>query len=200
MCLACGRLDAGRLCRKCLWELRPAAERFVPGVGTVRSAHLHSGPARTLVHHLKYRGIAAAAEILASAMAPLVPDGVRLMPVPRVTWRLIRYGVDPARELALALARQTGVGVDFRLRPPLWGRPRAGGEHGFAPRFRLAAPASGEPLLLVDDVVTTGATLAAAAALLVDVAGAITATAAAGRVGSHDSAPAVTSSSNARGD
>ncbi|HSJ34002.1 MAG TPA: hypothetical protein VLB85_03015 [Acidimicrobiia bacterium] len=175
--------------------MRPAAERLVPGVGTVRSAHLHSGPARTLVHHLKYRGIAAAAEALAESMAPLVSDGVRLMPVPRVTWRLVRYGVDPARELALALARQTGVGVDLLLRPPLWGRPRAGGEHGFAPRFRRKSSGSGQPLLLVDDVVTTGATLAAAASLLTEVVGAVTATAAAGRVGASNAVAAVTSSS-----
>jgi predicted amidophosphoribosyltransferase len=167
-------------------------------VGLVRSAHVHAGPARALVHGLKYRGIAAAAGILAEAMSPLVPDGTVLVPVPRVTWRLIRYGVDPARELALELSRRTGSRVASPLRAPLWGRPRAGREHGFAPGFRVTATAAGLPVLLVDDVVTTGATLAAAAHLLPGVYGAVTATAAPGRAGSV--AAAVTSRSSPPGD
>lgn len=170
------------------------------GVGLVRSAHLHAGPARALVHHLKYRGIAAAAGILADSMVPLVPDGVVLVPVPRVTWRLIRYGVDPARELAAELSRRTGSRLVSPLRPPPWGRPRAGREHGFAPRFRLVRPVSPPLLLLVDDVVTTGTTLAAAADLLPGVVGAVTATAAAGHGGSRSLSQKVTSSSVPRDD
>lgn len=170
------------------------------GVGLVRSAHVHAGPARVLVHQLKYRGIAAAAGILAESMVPLVPDGVALVPVPRVTWRLIRYGVDPARELAAELARRTGSKLVSPLRGPLWGRPRAGREHGFAPRFRVVRPVSPLPLLLVDDVVTTGTTLAAAAGLLPGVVGAVTASAAAGRAGSRSLLHEVTSSSISRND
>ena len=150
------------------------------GVGLIRSAHVHAGPARALVHQLKYRGIAAAAGILAESMTPLIPGGVVLVPVPRVRWRLIRYGVDPARELAAELSRRTGSTLVSPLRAPPWGRPRAGGEHGFAPRFRVVQPVPPLPLLLVDDVVTTGTTLAAAAHLLPGVAGAVTATSAVG--------------------
>lgn len=195
-CLGCGRLYRDRLCERCRWALRPAPERAVVGVGLVRSAHAHAGPARVLVHHLKYRGIAAAAGLLAQAMAPLVPEGAVLVPVPRVTWRLVRYGVDPARELALELSRRTGAVVATPLRPPLWGRPRAGREHGFAPSFRLTTTLPDSELLLVDDVVTTGATLAAAARLLPGVAGAITATSAASRSRLHGVAVDVTSSSS----
>jgi predicted amidophosphoribosyltransferase len=146
----------------------------------VRSAYLHAGPARSLVHHLKYRGVVAAARLLAEGMVELIPEGVVLVPVPRVTWRRLRYGVDPARELVTQLGQLSGRPVRSLLSPPVWGRARAGGVHGFAPRFHLRAPVPPLPALLVDDVVTTGTTLAVAASLLPEVAGAITATASVG--------------------
>lgn len=181
VCLGCRRLFDGPLCRECRLALRRAPDRPVPGVGAVRSAFLHAGPARSLVHHLKYRGVAAAARLLAEGMAELIPEGVVLVPVPRVTWRRLRYGVDPARELVTRLGQLSGCPVRCLLRPPVWGRARAGGVHGFAPRFQLRASVPPSPALLVDDVVTTGTTLAVAASLLPEVAGAITATASVGR-------------------
>lgn len=181
VCLGCRRLFEGPLCGRCRLELRRAPDRPVPGVGAVRSAYLHAGPARSLVHHVKYRGVVAAARLLAEGMAELIPEGVVLVPVPRVTWRRLRYGVDPALELVTQLGRLGGHPVHSPLRPPVWGRARAGGFHGFAPRFHLRGPVPPSPVLLVDDVVTTGTTLAVAASLLPEVAGAITATASVGR-------------------
>ncbi len=176
LCLSCQRPGSTGLCRTCRLWLRNAPERYEPGVGTVRSAYAHQGVARTLVHHLKYRGVIAAGRILAAAMARDVPDGVILVPVPRVMWRHLRYGVDPARELASALGAITGSAVVEGLAPPWLGRARAGGSHGFAPRFRLSKTIPGA-VLLVDDVVTTGITLATAAAHFPGVVGAVTATA-----------------------
>lgn len=142
----------------------------------VRAGFVHEGVARLLVHHLKYRGVVAAGRILARAMAGLVPAGVELVPVPRVGYRRLRYGVDPAVELAAALASISGCPVGQYLAAPWWGRARAGGAHGFAPRFR-ARGAPRRPVILVDDVVTTGTTLATAAVRLPGVVGAVTATA-----------------------
>ncbi|CAN5877278.1 hypothetical protein BH23ACT5_BH23ACT5_13870 [soil metagenome] len=148
----------------------------------VRPALLHTGPARTLVHLLKYRGILAAAEELAHHMAPMVSGGSVLVPVPRLRWRVVKYGVDPALELAAALSRVTGARAARLLRASVFGRSRADGAHGFSPRYRLAGPVSYPSLVLVDDVVTTGTTVAAAARILDVPLEAVAATSGGGRV------------------
>lgn len=131
----------------------------------VRAAFDHVGVARDLVHRLKYEGSAAVADVLAASVAPLVPDGTRaLIPVPRVIARRWRYGVDPALELALAVARRASLRVVRALSPMLWTPRRAGpaGASRGAPRFTVVSPVPAGSVL-VDDVVTTGTTLAAAA-------------------------------------
>ncbi len=182
MCLGCGRLGRVPLCAPCRRSLRVAPERFLPGVGVVRAGFLHQGVARHLVHVLKYRGVVAAARVLAETTSPELQQGAVLVPVPRVTWRRVRYGIDPALELAGAVAAVTGSRVLRLLGPPLWGRRRAGHDHGTAPRFRLRSPSeppgSRSHVILVDDVVTTGATLQSAARTVGGCAGALTATSA----------------------
>lgn len=153
-------------------------DRFGTGL-PVASAFLHTGPARRLVHRLKYEGIVAAGDVLAAAMVSLLPSAASsLVPVPRAAARRIRYGIDPGVILARLLAHRTGLPVIAGLRPAMWWPHHAGaGREGRnPPRFhsRVDIPAGA---VLVDDVVTTGATLRAA----LDVSGAtysLTATAA----------------------
>ncbi|HLE38064.1 MAG TPA: hypothetical protein VJA44_00210 [Acidimicrobiia bacterium] len=163
-CVACAAPGEGVLCRRCGETLRRAPERWLDGV-LVRSAFVHEGAARALVHRIKYQAVPLPA--VGRTLAPLVPPGATaLVPIPRVTARRWRYGVDPALEIARSLAAISRLPVLTALQAPIWVHRRAGrsGEiHGRA-RFRRRAPVP-PGAVLVDDVVTTGATLLAAASV-----------------------------------
>ncbi len=137
----------------------------------------HDGPARRLVHRLKYEGSGAATRLLAGAMMEALPGGTRaLVPVPRAALRRWRYGVDPAFELGRELGTSSGLPVLEALSGPLWWPRHAGTGRRTLPSFRRrrTLPAG---VVLVDDVVTTGATLTAAyLALGSEPIGAVTAT------------------------
>jgi ComF family protein len=134
----------------------------------------YEGPARELVRALKYR----AADRLAAGMAAQMAanaaqdflEGV-LVPVPLHRSRLRRRGFNQAQVLARELARRAALPVEDCLelpsrRAPQAGRPRAerlGERLGIRLRDRARAP---RRAVLVDDVVTTGATIAACARAL----------------------------------
>ncbi len=179
VCVACRRWSGRALCSACRIGLGPGPERLL-SFGIARSGFIHEGAARTLVHRLKYEAVVAAGQILAAeAMAHLLPHDARaLVPIPRTRWRTIRYGVDAAAVLADQLSGLTGVPALTVLTPALYGRRHAGRvlSQREVPMFGLAGrvPAGA---VLVDDVLTTGSTLEAAAATLGgNVSAAITAT------------------------
>ena len=130
-----------------------------------------------LVRRLKYEGIEAVARLVAGELVDAMPDGVRcLVPVIRTPARRLRYGIDPAMTLAVALSVRSGIPVVKAVAPPLWHPPNAGADRQRrrAPDFRRRTAVVGA--VLVDDVMTTGATLDAAGALVGHVGLALTAT------------------------
>jgi len=179
ICLVCSLPTRGVLCGRCRSSLRPESDRVVGGSLLVHVALAHRGAARVLVRRLKYEAIRAAAAPLAEAMATRVDDpGAAIVPVPRVPVRAWRYGIDPARELARAYAALVGRPVVDALRPAAWTRRHAGKPRSerLPVGFGLRRPVA-RPVVILDDVLTTGQTLKAAAdAIGSQVIGAITAT------------------------
>jgi ComF family protein len=146
-----------------------------PAFAGVQAGGLYGGPLADAVQALKYGGRPAVARPLGAWLAARValPPEAVLVPVPLARRRRIARGYDQAALLAGHLARASGrprlLGALRRLRetPPQVGRTRAERARNVAGAF-AAGPrrVDGLDLVLVDDVVTTGATADAAAAAL----------------------------------
>jgi ComF family protein len=152
----------GMLCGRCL-----AAS---PAYDSTHAALAYLFPADVLVQSLKFRGVLALAPLLgALAGERLASSGVAVdmvLPVPLSARRLAQRGYNQAMELARPVARALGAPLEARLcervrdtasQTDLPWAARAGNVRG---AFRCAAPLEGARLALVDDVMTTGATLA----------------------------------------
>ena len=151
---------------------------LTPGGVKGQAAFAHVGTARRLVHRLKYHADLGAGARLVAPMLSLLEGTVAwaLIPVPRARLRHLRYGIDPARWLAVELSKRSGLPVVPGLGAGLWWRSHAASSHRRAPSFVARGPVPAGAVL-IDDVVTSGATLDAAAAAT-GVSRALTATAA----------------------
>lgn len=173
-CERCGHPTAGRPCRWCA-QLPP----FVRAGRSVCWATAGSG--RGIVHALKYGGWHAVADDMAERMARLDwPLDVRkeraaLVPVPLAASRARERGYNQSERLAHALARRWQLAVwddvvartrETRTQTRLTPDERAGNVHGAFAATAARNVLRGAHVVLVDDVVTTGATLVACAAAL----------------------------------
>jgi ComF family protein len=176
-CERCGHPVGARRCTWC--DLLPAYVRCGRSV-----CWIDRGSGAGLVHELKYGGWHALAEPMASRMArlPLPDDVVRertaLVAVPLAEARQRERGFNQSACLAEALARHWEVPVwedvltrtrvtetQTRLTPERRRRNVSGAFRAVAgTRARLR----GAHVILVDDVVTTGATLVECASALLD--------------------------------
>ena len=174
-------------CRRCAEPLEqpgvcPRCHRAPPSFRAARAAFVHTGPLARAIHRFKYEGHSELARPLARALAEASRNWLGslggepvLVPIPLHHRRLIRRGYDQAALLAGALARTTGLAIRSTLLRRVRATRRQVGlteaertenvHRAFA--FRGSLPAG--PVVLVDDVFTTGATARAASAALREV-------------------------------
>ena len=190
-CHLCGRFAdrAGILCSRCAHELHAIqyAKRHVVSpeahapLKICLSAFPHRDGARELVHLLKYESDCAAADLLCEAMAaalaisPLALNHLDVVvPVPLHAARLEQRGYNQALLLAQGVCRRTGLrlmdGALIRLHATdtQLHRDRAQRMEAMRHAFASSDPQAvrGLHVLLVDDVLTTGATAVSCARAL----------------------------------
>jgi ComF family protein len=171
-CPGCGR-RAEPVCDECAGRMRAAPRgRPVPGVTWAVAAFAYEGVARELVARVKYRNERVAVRWLGSKLAQCCAAAPA--PVDAITWipasarRRSARGVDHGALLARVVGRELGwVPERLLLRdfgPPQTGR--AAHERRAGPALRATGSIASRSVLVIDDVETTGATLAAAARVL----------------------------------
>lgn len=194
-CLLCGA-DSGSqlLCTGCKADLPPAPQQRCPQCGeqTTHSEHcgacLKDPPAFTrttaifsyefpvdrIIHAFKYGQQLAIADWAADTLAPALAGYPydKIIPLPLHPDRLRQRGFNQSAEIARRLSKKLGLAHDCtslnrsRATAPqaeLALKERARNVRG---AFECQRDLSGQRLLLVDDVMTTGATLREAARIL----------------------------------
>jgi ComF family protein len=184
-CPACGKsADTGRICPACSGSLPWAPARLAapPGLAALVAAAEFEAPVEGWIRRFKYprlglggldpaaAALARALALEAAARAPGPPPDL-VVPVPLHPRRLRQRGFNPAGELARAIAAAARVRLApcalARLRdtPSQTGLERAARRRNVRGAFRARGTVP-RRIWLVDDVVTTGSTLAEAAQAL----------------------------------
>jgi len=155
-----------------------ACRKASPGFDRLNACFAYNGTARRLIQQFKYQGRAYLARTMAQLMFAVIRKdslGVfdALVPVPLFPARQREREFNQARALAECLAAETGVPVlcaltrtkNTRSQATLHENDRQANVRG-AFRALPGLDLEGQRLLLIDDILTTGATANAAAGVL----------------------------------
>jgi ComF family protein len=150
----------GETCGRCLAE--------PPPYDATVAALAYRFAADVLIHALKFRGELALAPFLGSLLVQKIKDVDCIVPVPLSSERLRERGYNQSVEIARAIGRPIELDVCIRTRHsaaqtelPLADRGR-----NVRGAFLCTRPLDGKSVAVVDDVMTTGATLGEIAATL----------------------------------
>lgn len=164
------------LCPACLRATVPPPSTRARGLAPVHALFAYEGQGARIVQALKYRDgrrlVAPLADLLARRWAEVAPaaPGLVIAWVPTSGRRRRQRGFDQSELLTRAVARRIGADV----RPVLRRRPGPaqtglGRDEREASAGYVATARTDAPVLLLDDVCTTGSTLRAASAALADI-------------------------------
>ena len=181
-CVSCGARGAW-LCPSCTDEILffeppwpPLLDEIHPLQDVRAAAHLN-GPLRQAIHRFKYGGLRALSPVLGEMLYDCWDAGPwpveAIVPVPLHPQRQRERGYNQSALLARELARHTGLavveGTLLRITPtpPQVGLKAIERAENVRDAFRCRNDSlAGKHVLLVDDVLTTGATLRACAGAL----------------------------------
>jgi ComF family protein len=137
-----------------------------PRFDGVSAAFVYAWPLAPLIHHYKYAGNLALAHLLAQALSARLTGGVDLIiPMPLSPQRLRSRGFNQALEIARVVSRLTGVPLAasacrrVRDNAPQASLPWKERARNIRGAFVCDADLSGKHVAVIDDVMTTGATL-----------------------------------------
>lgn len=171
-CPICGDAMASAALPSCA---RCSVER--PEFARARSAGRYDGSLRAIVHALKYQRCRALAGRLGGMMREagleILSEADAVVPVPLHPWRRLRRGFNQADDLARCLGKPVARVLKRRHHGPPQARLPSGRREGnvrgaFAVRLGARRRVEGRILVIVDDVMTTGATLNACSRVLLE--------------------------------
>ncbi len=188
-CLLCGAVTGGDFCSACyrdlpqlpashcpvcLWpvptnEICGACLKKPPAFTRTLAALRYTFPADALIHALKYQTNLIIAPVLANLFitrlktVTAMPDVI--VPMPLHPIRLRERGFNQAMEIGRTIAKQTGIALlpdgcnRIKHTLPQTGLPWKERQKNIRRAFSCKIDVSGKHVAIVDDVMTTGATL-----------------------------------------